>query len=353
MRIIAATLLSLALAASASAERIYVPAVGSVRGDFDSVWTTSFTFHNAGATAVNAKLRLIQGSSAIERDIVLAPKSTFTRSIGDIFGVDSASGALTIDVSDSDRRKIVVTTRIFNVSANGEFGQDVPSYDPAERTFSGRTAVITGPSSSAGSRLNFGVLATEASAIEWSVVRRDGTVAATKSVAYGSEQHVQYNRGIETLLDVAPHDNDVVYAKVVSGAAIVYGSVINNSTNDPAFVRAREASGNLPIRFLGVDLDENGSVDLADANDDGRLDATVELFTGSFPNYFRIVASDPENQTLTYALVDGPRDAQFIDTNGTLLWYPGAHLRGTTTTLKVRVSDGTDSTIVTIPVLFR
>lgn len=353
MKIIAATFLSLALAGSATADRIYVPAVGSVRGDFGSSWTTSVTFHNASASVINAKLRLLQGSTVRERELTLPPKSTFTRRIDELFEIGSSTGALTIDVTDTDRRKIVITTRIFNVSPAGEFGQDIPSYDRSELTSAGRTMVITGPANASSSRLNFGVLSAEPTKIEWSVIRSDGTVAATKIISYDAEQHAQYNRGIETLLNVAPHDNDVVYAKVISGTAVVYGSEINNATNDPAFVRGREASGNLPIRFLGVDLDENGSVDLADANDDGRLDGTVEVLTGSFPNYFRIVATDPENETLTFTLVEGPRDAEFIDANGTLLWYPAANLRGTTTMLKVRISDGSNATIVTIPVVFR
>jgi hypothetical protein len=51
--------------------------------------------------------------------------------------------------------------------------------------------------------------------------------------------------------------------------------------------------------------------------------------------------------------VNPPSDAQFIDEVGTVQWVPGANLKGTSGSLTVRVSDGTDESDLIIPVVFQ
>lgn len=355
MKTIQALVLTLGFIASATAERIYIPAAGTGSGDAGSRWATELTIHNAGAEPANLTVTFHDATGRVATTaIVVNGRTTITRDdiVRTLFNLDVPTGALTIEGSAADIAKTVVSTRVFNSSEQGEFGQEIPTYAIAEAITAGKTAVIAGPANELAARFNFGAFAIEASVIEWTLVRRNGIVGATSMVTLGAESHRQFNRGAETLFAVASEPNDVVYARVVSGRAIVYGSVVNQLSNDPTFVRARIASGNQPVRFLGVDLDENGTVDLFDADNDGRLDASVEVLTGSFPNYFRVVAEDPEGKTVTYAIVNGPRDAEFIDANGTILWYPSQSLKGTTSTLVVRVSDGETRDLV-IPVVFR
>jgi len=356
MKTIKALVLIIGIAASATAERIYVPAAGTGPGEAGSRWATELTIHNASTEAANLSLTFHNGNGRLATSpLVINGRTTITRDdiVRTLFNLDAPTGALTIEGSATDLAKTVIATRVFNRSDQGEFGQEIPSFTSAEATTAGKTAIVPGPADETAARFNFGVFAIEATVIEWSLIRRNGSVAATSQIAYAPESHRQYNRGAETLFASSSEPNDVVYARVVSGRAIAYGSVVNQLSNDPTFIRARVASGNQAVRFLGVDLDENGTVDLVDSDNDGRLDGTVEVITGSFPNYFRIVAEDPEGKRVTYSLVNGPRDAEFIDTNGTLLWYPSQSLKGTTSTLVVRVSDDGDSRDLVIPVVFR
>lgn len=356
MKTIQSIVFALCIAASASAERILIPAAGTGPGAAGSQWATDLTIHNAGLDPATVTLTFHNESGRVASNLLtLEGRSTVTRSdiIRSIFGLEAATGALTIDGSEHEMAKLVTSVRVYNSSDAGEFGQEIPSYRMGETLGAGTTAVIAGPSRASDARLNFGIFAIDATIVEWALVRKDGAVAATARVGYAADTHRQYNRGVETLFAAAAQDNDVIYAKVVSGQAIPYGSVINDRTNDPTFVRAGIASNTLSVRFLGVDLDENGTVDIFDADGDGRLDAAVEVITGSFPNYFRIAVEDPATRQLTFTLVNGPRDAEFIDGNGTLLWYPAHSLKGSTSTLTVRVSDGTETTDVIIPVVFR
>ena len=65
-----------------------------------------------------------------------------------------------------------------------------------------------------------------------------------------------------------------------------------------------------------------------------------------------MIAIDPEGQELTYSLVNASTDVQLIDEMGTIQWVPSSSLRGTSGSLTVRVSDGTDDSDLIIPVIF-
>ncbi|HEY8130662.1 MAG TPA: hypothetical protein VII12_02125, partial [Thermoanaerobaculia bacterium] len=110
-------------------------------------------------------------------------------------------------------------------------------------------------------------------------------------------------------------------------------------------IRARSE---IRVNFIGVDLDENGTADVLDADHDGVLDQAIDVFTTAFPNYFRVLVEGGAS----LELVDAPRDAQFIDAQ-TLQWAPGGAVKGTTGVLKVRATVNGISDVLTIPVNFR
>ncbi|MEO8034774.1 MAG: hypothetical protein ABI837_10105, partial [Acidobacteriota bacterium] len=98
---------------------------------------------------------------------------------------------------------------------------------------------------------------------------------------------------------------------------------------------------------------ENGTVDIADANHDGVLDHALDVFTSLYPNFFRVVATGDNGQTVTYELVDAPRDAQLIDALGTIEFAPGGDVKGQSGELRVRVTSNGRSSVFTIPINFR
>jgi hypothetical protein len=142
-------------------------------------------------------------------------------------------------------------------------------------------------------------------------------------------------------------DNDVVHANVLTGAAIFYGSIINNASGDPSFVPGIRNRAQSSITLLGVDRDENGTIDIA--AHDNVLDSPVDSYTLGFPTYFRIVSDQP----VTYEIVSSTTDARLVDQNGTVQMVASAALSGKSGELKVRATsaDG-QSTILTIPVKF-
>ncbi len=357
------TLVVCLLAVGASAATIVVPAAGTGPGANNSNWQSDLTLHSVAPREIAVAIKFHQGNTvAGPVAVTLAARQTvqFRDIVKDKFGVSSGSGALTIELADRDLKYLGVTSRTYNVTTidgeTREFGQDIPAVKTTDAAAAGDIATLSNDATDVATfRFNFGVFATEAASIKWQLVRADGTVAATKDVTYAAGEHAQYNGGITSaaFFGATPQLNDNVHARVISGRAIVYGSLIN-ATGDPSFVPSTRNREDILINLVGVDLDENGTIDIADANQDGTLDAPVEIFTSTFPGYFRIVAAGEFGETVTLEVVSAKADVTFLNANGTVRVGASGELKNTTDSivLRARTADGSTATL-TIPVRYR
>lgn len=348
---IAATAL---LPIAGSAATLVVPAAGTGPGANNSQWQSELTIHNAAPRAATVTISFHQGASVLgSTTLTLQAKQTVSQAdVARTLGATGGSGAIVIEVADRDARAIAVTSRTFNTSSEGEFGQDIPSVDVLNAARPGDLAVLNGPSVAQNNRFNFGLYAIDATNVTWELVRADGTVAATKAASYAAGQHVQYGSGIETFLGATPAANDAVSARVTGGKAIFFGSIVN-ATGDPTYVPGVRTRDDIIINFTGVDLDENGTVDIADANHDGVLDAPIDIFTSLFPAYFRVVAAGEFGETVTYEIVSSPAPADLLDAHGTMRVVAAGDKKNTTGEIVVKVTAGGASTLVTLPVKFQ
>lgn len=354
--ILTATAITLSALTLSAADTLVIPASGTGPGANGSRWQTEVTLHNGGTDTLNATLTYhdLHGAGA-SYSTAIAPKSTI--SIDDIvanhFAQTQSTGAIVLSTDTVSQSKLTATSRTFNLSTAGEFGQDVPAIGLGDAFVNGDSVVINGPSHASTARFNFGLYAVDNTVVDWQLLRRDGTLAATVGQqSYAAGAQVQFSNGVTSLLAQSSQNNDVVVAKIRSGRAFFYGSIIDNQTGDPTYVPGARTRDNILPIVLGVDLNEDGQTDILDANHDNVLDRPVHVSTSSFPTFFRLLASDSEGQKLTYTFVNQSRDIRFVDDNGTIQWFPSSELKGTAGSLIVRVSDGTDSVDFTIPVVF-
>jgi len=349
--ITAASLAFLPLAASAST--LYIPVSGTGPGANDSRWATELTFHSVSTRPINAELIFHDTAGASEPvTVTVAPRAT--QSIDDIvktrFGKDSATGALEIRLADADASRITVTSRTYNSSEQGTFGQDIPALQTSEASTAGDLTVLAGPSSAADQRFNFGLYAIDNTTVRWELVQADGSIAATKERTYLAGTQEQHGVGIQTLLHATPADHQAIHATIETGRAIFYGSAVDNRTNDPTYVPGLRAHGDISIDFAGLDLDENGTVDLAVTDRDGVVDSVLDVPTSLFPTYFRIVVNGAA--AATYSVVSSPVDVMFLDQSGTTMVAAGGNVKGTTGSVKIRITIGSETAVITIPMKF-
>jgi hypothetical protein len=353
--ITAASLALLPLTAGAAS--LIIPAAGTGPGANGSQWQSEITLHNTSAVATIATLTFhdVNGASS---PVAVALAAHSTTSIADVvkskFGKDSATGAIEVALPDADFPRIAVTSRTFNVSTSGEFGQDIPAVKASDAAAAGDLAILTAPSSAVAYRFNFGLYAVADANVTWEVVRADGSIAAHKEVSYTGGTQIQYAGGVKSFLGADAQNDDVVQATVTRGSAIFYGSAVNEASGDPTFVPGVKTRPEIRLNFAGVDLDENGTVDIVDADRDGVLDGAIDIFTAAgFPNYLRVVASGENGEAATFELIDAGSDALLIDANGTLSVAPGIAKRGQTGSLKVRITAGGTTSVVTLPLNYR
>jgi hypothetical protein len=343
---------------AASAATIVIPVAGSADGANASRWESDLTLHNTSARTIPILLRYHTGNTS-SAPIAIQLQHRTTRTLQEIvlrnFLRFGTVGAVTIEVSDADASRLAVTSRSYNVAADGsKFGQDIAATRAEDAAVAGQTAVLTGPGSVAEERFNFGLFALEATTVRWELLRENGTVVVTKEASYAAHQHVQYNQGVASFFGAPAQDDDVVYATILSGRAVAYGSAVNARTGDPSFVPALLTSEFAAITLHGIDVDEDGTVDIGDANGDGVLDAPLEATTSMFPSYFRLIASGENGGEPTFEILSSPAGGAFLlDTHGTIQLGAPGDLRGQTHLLKVRATVDGYTTTFTIPVLFK
>ncbi|HEY6844387.1 MAG TPA: hypothetical protein VI391_09480 [Thermoanaerobaculia bacterium] len=346
---VAASIAVLPLAANAAT--LIVPAAGTGAGANDSRWQSELTLHNTSSNAVTIGLTFHDSDGAQQGDSVsLAPRATVALSdvVKTRFGRDAGTGAIELTIPDDAADHVAVTSRTFNASANGQFGQDIPAIDVNDAASAGDTVVIQAPSSASEQRFNFGLYAVTDAVVRWDLVRADGTLAASANVAYKAGRQYQYNQGIETLLNTTEQDNDALQAVVTGGKVIAYGSAIDNRSGDPTFVPGIRARADIRVNFVGVDVNEDGKVEVFDANHDGVLDQPIDIFTTmGYPNYFRVVVGD--GVTVEPLTVAGEA---MIDSQ-TVQYSPSPALKGTTGALQFRITANGVSEIITVPVNYR
>jgi len=345
-------LLAILIALPASAATLIVPAAGTGPGANDSHWQSELTLHNTGAAAMTATLRFHDAAGAQQTsDVTVNARSTVT--IDDVvktrFGRESATGGIEITLPDASASRLAITSRTFNASAAGQFGQDIPAINANDAAGAGDVIVLQAPSSASDARFNFGLYALNDAKVRWDLVRADGTVVSPLAEQrYAAGTQIQFNQGISTLLGQTQQNDDAVHAVVTSGKVIAYGSAVQNASGDPSFVPGIRVRVDSKINFIGVDLDENGTVDVFDADHDGVLDQPIDIFSSGYPNYFRVVVEGPA----TLEAIDAPGSVNLVGTQ-TIEWSITGDMKGRTGALKIRATVNGVSDVLTIPANFR
>jgi hypothetical protein len=156
--------------------------------------------------------------------------------IREVLGRDEASGAFRI-VSD---HKVVVTTRIYNLRDGVTFGQGFEGVPRAAAVAAGSSTDIAGLTHNDSFRTNVVVIDASGVASEVELSLRDVSGAELSSKTYFLAPFEPRLNPLTSFPDVAEFDNGTLHATVVSGAAIIVASKVDNDpeTGDPTTLEA-------------------------------------------------------------------------------------------------------------------
>jgi heme/copper-type cytochrome/quinol oxidase subunit 2 len=239
------SLLSLALAIPALAERVTLPAAASVVGVapfFSDVrlFNTSYT----SSLTVTAIYRCFIGTcSSAPQTITLAPRQAmpFNDICVSLFSAPNSAGAVEFDTSGSED-DLVVTSRLYSTSPTPTVGMFIPGVRNSEAHAVTVLTSVSNAGAGAGFRANVGAFNPEDAAVTATFRIFDGGAQVGSAVDRALPAHTgtQINNifGVAGVGGLAT-TNAVVVVQA-TGEIFTYAAVIDNTTTDPIFVLGAE-----------------------------------------------------------------------------------------------------------------
>jgi hypothetical protein len=225
--------LSRPFAFAAEENTFWLPVVINASGQAGSQWRSDVGILNGGTSAATVGLKLYRsGAAPVSASVnVAAGQQVILR---DIVGTTlGATGKGPLEITSD--QQLVVTSRTYNDSATGTFGQDYDGFAAGSGLSTGQSAWIGQLTQKNPYRTNIGLTNTGVAEAKVSISLYDasGTNLKTFQVTVAPAGFWQ-NEVFRTQLDRA--DLDVCFVKVTvdAGAGVlVHGSVIDGRTNDP------------------------------------------------------------------------------------------------------------------------
>ena len=215
----------------------YIPAVGSLPGNFGSFFRTSIQLLNPSQSP--SSRRLIFHAACVSGQLsdpsvswTLAPGQVV--SYPDFVATLGLSGLGSVDVTVGDGQTVpIVITRIFDdAGAGGTTGFTEPLVHPADVPGSG-SGFLVGPSDVSKFRFNVGIRTLDSPVSVMATVRDSaGNVLHSVTRSYDANLFVQTSAA--DFLGFSLGNDQSIEIAFTGGGLIAYGATVDNVTNDPS-----------------------------------------------------------------------------------------------------------------------
>lgn len=243
--------------AAPTSYRSLVPAAAQTNGIGGSVWRTELTLFNGGSEAASGQSTFIPGGGGpvLTRSLFLGVNQsiTYANALSDLFGLSAGSGAIAIEASSATTTPAIrITSRTFTTGVAGTYGQAVPNVSDD----SPATLLLTGIESDANFRTNIGLVNRSATPVAAGLTLYDanGNVIAATTVTVPENNFQQ-----SPLSSFFPAVNGRTFAALsmrvdcaAANAISVYGSIIDNRTQDPIYIQAIPAPSGSELTIPAV-----------------------------------------------------------------------------------------------------
>ncbi len=224
--------------ASVETDHLYfVPAAAHAEGDNATLWKTDLSIYNPEFTAVNASISLQPGGFEPIEVVLQAGTAVSYPDVVAQIQPAGGSGALRIEATGD----VIISSRTYNDTPGGTFGQGIPGFSAAEAVVGGGAARLFGLISNDDFRTNIGIanLGAEPVDIRVELFNQTGDELAAFNDRIASFGWKQFNRVFEreSLSGIASAFA-IVRNNSATGAIMVYASVVDEFTGDPTYISA-------------------------------------------------------------------------------------------------------------------
>jgi hypothetical protein len=230
-----------------SSQQLYIPAAAHVSGVAGADWRSDLEIYNLGPGQAFVEVEMFAknqaNASPAMRSFVISPGKAYRyRDIVQRYFGAAESAALRISELDDG---LVVTSRTFNQTDTGTYGQFIGAVDTGQAITAGRPGRIIQLSQRAGLdsgyRSNLGLLnCTDADlSVTVDLYLADATPVGAVDVTLEPFMYRQVDRIFTTVTSDAVDDGfAVVSIADGNGFLFAYGSVVDNRTGDPIYIPA-------------------------------------------------------------------------------------------------------------------
>jgi hypothetical protein len=231
-------LISVSPSLFAASLRAVVPVVGSTQGAFGSHFKTSLQIHNRSEVEMRGKIVIHPaGVPATESDpslpYVLAPHQTV--SFDDVVADLGLTGLGSMDFVVEAGGVPTIVARAYDEKgeAFGTTGVSVRAVSPRDALVAGEAASLLAPPDLTRFRFNIGIRTLDRGA-RMRIVVRDATGVTRAGIGEASfpANYFIQRPAREFLAGVSLDPNWSVSFEMIEGAAILYGTATDNTTND-------------------------------------------------------------------------------------------------------------------------
>ncbi|MBW3671045.1 MAG: ORF6N domain-containing protein, partial [Acidobacteria bacterium] len=216
---------------------LVIPAAANTPGAHSTRWRSDLWIVNGTGVGETTRLTFFRSDGTVFERVVAVDAESSTllpNVIGGLFGTEG-TGWIRIDDS-----VLTVTSRTWNDDPNGSFGQFIDAVTPDEAVTEGETAVVPDAFMNAAFRTNVGI--TEVSGdgpalVQIDVMNRSGLAACSTVLDLGPLRHRQVSL---SQLGCGKLDGGRIEVRHLDGAGriVAYGSIVDQKTGDPSYVRA-------------------------------------------------------------------------------------------------------------------
>jgi hypothetical protein len=235
-------------AAVVVSESVYIPAAAHVSGAVGTDWRTDLELYNPGSADAQYEI------SMLETDRVNSTPASWVQAVSagasvrlndvlsSIFGFDGTAALRVDPLSGADG---LVTSRTFNQTPDGTFGQFVGAVPGSEAITSGTQGLMVelthSQTTGSGYRTNLGYLNCTGSeaAVRVDLYRSNGVLLGAVEDTVGPHMHRQQNRIFQQVTSNDVTDGFAIISSTTPGSRLMaYASVVDNTTGDPIYIPA-------------------------------------------------------------------------------------------------------------------
>lgn len=329
-------------AAAVTSESVFVPATAHVSGAVGTNWRTDLELLNPGAADAHYEISMLEtdhDNSTPTSRIQQVSAGASVRLSDVLHSIFSFEGTAALRVTPLSGAEVLVTSRTFNQTPDGTYGQFVGAVAASDTITDGKQGLIVELTHSRGTasgyRTNLGYLnctGSEAS-VRIDLYRSNGVLLGTVEDTVGPFMHRQQNRIFQQVTGDDVADGFAIIASTTPGSRLIaYASVVDNRTGDPIYLPATtvvtqpseptmdpRATMHLLFRSLDTVAADYDVEDMAAMLQTFGLQAALAALAVANPD---IVTVGPDWFTVDYGdgyrlhdgnLVSGRVNAQFTD----------------------------------------